>query len=148
MDTVWRLELPKAANPFDYASIADVLLTLEYTALNSFDYRQQVIQTLDPELSVDRPFSFRQDFPDQWYELNNPDQTETPMVARFETMRADFLPNVDDLTIQQLVQEMNGRSRSAASLPAISAPSRSTSRTLWAVKLLPMTCLRVEASAA
>jgi receptor-binding and translocation channel-forming TcA subunit of Tc toxin len=85
VDTIWRLELPKAANPFDYSTIADVLLTLEYTALNSFDYRQQVIQTLDPELSVDRPFSFRQEFPDQWYELNNPDQTETPMVARFET---------------------------------------------------------------
>ena len=57
-DTIWRLELPKAANPFDYSTIADVLLTLEYTALNSFDYRQQVIQTLDPELSVDRPFQF------------------------------------------------------------------------------------------
>jgi hypothetical protein len=26
---------------------ADILLTLEYTALHSFDYRQQVIQTLD-----------------------------------------------------------------------------------------------------
>ena len=103
VDTIWRLELPKAANPFDYSTIADVLLTLEYTALNSFDYRQQVIQTLDPELSVDRPFSFRQEFPDQWYELNNPDQTETPMVARFETTRGDFLPNIDDLTIQQLV---------------------------------------------
>jgi hypothetical protein len=48
------------ANPFDYSTIADVLLTLEYTALNSFDYRQQVIQTLDPELGTERPFSFRQ----------------------------------------------------------------------------------------
>ena len=47
-DTVWRFDLPKAANPFDYSTIADVLLTLEYTALNGFDYRQQVIQTLDP----------------------------------------------------------------------------------------------------
>ena len=97
VDTIWRLELPKAANPFDYSTIADVLLTLEYTALNSFDYRQQVIQTLDPELSVDRPFSFRQQFPDQWYELNNPDQSATPMVVRFKTTRGDFLPNIDDL---------------------------------------------------
>ena len=97
VDTVWRLELPKAANPFDYSTIADVLLTLEYTALNSFDYRQQVIQTLDPELSADRPFSFRQQFPDQWYDLNNPDQTATPMTVRFKTARGDFLPNIDDL---------------------------------------------------
>ena len=103
VDTVWRFELPKAANPFDYSTIADVLLTIEYTALNSFDYRQQVIQTLDPTLSLDRPFSFRQQFPDQWYDLNSPDQTPTPMVVRFKTTRGDFLPNVDDLKMQQLV---------------------------------------------
>jgi Tc toxin complex TcA C-terminal TcB-binding domain len=103
VDTVWRFELPKAANPFDYSTIADVLLTVEYTALNSFDYRQQVIQTLDPELSLDRPFSFRQQFPDQWYDLHNPDQTATPMVVRFKTTRGDFLHNIDDLKIQNLV---------------------------------------------
>jgi Tc toxin complex TcA C-terminal TcB-binding domain len=103
VDTIWRLELPKAANPFDYSTIADVLLTLEYTALNSFDYRQQVIQTLDPELNVDRPFSFREQFPDQWYELSNPDQAATPMRVRFKTTRADFVPNIDDLTIQHLL---------------------------------------------
>ena len=103
VDTVWRFELPKAANLFDYSTIAEVLLTLEYTALNSFDYRQQVIQTLDPELSLDRPFSFRQQFPDQWYDLNSPDQTPTPMVVRFKTTRGDFLPNIDDLKIQHLV---------------------------------------------
>jgi hypothetical protein len=103
VDTVWRFELPKAANPFDYSTIADILLTIEYTALNSFDYRQQVIQTLDPELSLDRPFSFRQQFPDQWYDLNNPDQTPTPMLVRFKSTRADFLPNIDDLKIENLV---------------------------------------------
>jgi hypothetical protein len=103
VDTIWRLELPKAANPFDYSTIADVFLTIEYTALNSFDYRQQVIQTLDPELSAERPFSFRQQYPDQWYELNNLDQTPTPMTVRFKTARGDFLPNVDDLKIQHLV---------------------------------------------
>ena len=46
MDTVWRLELPRAANPFDYGTIADVLLTIEYTALDSPDYRAQVIAAL------------------------------------------------------------------------------------------------------
>jgi hypothetical protein len=102
-DTVWRFELPRAANQFDYSTIADVLLTIEYTALNSFDYRQQVIQTLDAELSLDRPFSFRQQFPDQWYDLNNPDQAAAPMVVSFKTTRGDFLPNIDDLNIQHLL---------------------------------------------
>lgn len=103
VDAVWRFELPKAANPFDFSTIADVLLTLEYSALNSFDYRQQVVQTLDPEVTSDRPFSFRQQFPDQWYDLNNPDQSGIPMTVRITTTRGDFLPNVDDLRIRQLV---------------------------------------------
>jgi hypothetical protein len=103
VDTVWRFDLPKAANWFDYSTIADVLLTIEYTALNSFDYRQQVIQTLDPQVSLDRPFSFSQQFPDQWYDLSNPDQSATPMVVVFDTARGDFLPNISELTIQQLL---------------------------------------------
>jgi hypothetical protein len=102
VDTIWRFELPKAANQFDYSTIADVQLTIEYTALNSLDYRQQVIQTLDPELSLDRPFSFRQEFPDQWYDLNNPNQAATPMAVRFKTAREDLLPNIEDLKTQQL----------------------------------------------
>lgn len=39
VDTSWELELPRAANPFDFGSIADVLITIEYTALHSDDYR-------------------------------------------------------------------------------------------------------------
>lgn len=103
VDAVWQLELPKPANPFDYQTIADVLLTIEYTALNSYEYRQQVIKTFDSELSSDRSFSFQQQFPDQWYDLNNPDQSPTPMVVRFKTTRGDFLPNIDDLVIQHLM---------------------------------------------
>lgn len=43
VDTRWEFEMPKAANQFDYDTIADVLLTIEYTALKDDGYRQQVI---------------------------------------------------------------------------------------------------------
>jgi hypothetical protein len=103
VDTTWEFRMPKAGNLFDYSTIADVLITIEYTALNSFEYRQQVIQALNPMLSADRPFSFRLQFADQWYDLHNPDQTSTPMTVRFTTVREDFPPNLDDLKIQQVV---------------------------------------------
>jgi hypothetical protein len=82
------------------------LLTVEYTALHNFTYRQQVIQGLDRSFSGDRPFSFRQEFPDQWYYLNNPpdrDEQGTPITVSFETRREDFPPNLDDLKIQHVV---------------------------------------------
>jgi hypothetical protein len=103
VDTSWELKMPKAANPFDYRTIADVLLTIEYTALHSFDYQQQVIQQLDRTVSADRPFSFRQQFPDQWYDLHNPDQSSTPMTVTFKTAQADFPPNLEGITVQHLV---------------------------------------------
>jgi hypothetical protein len=80
-----------------------VLITIEYTALHNFDYYQQVIQTLRPTLSAERPFSFRNQFADQWYDLHNPEQTSTPMTVRFRTMREDFPPNLEALKIQHVV---------------------------------------------
>ena len=91
VDTSWELQLPKAANPFDYRTIADVVFTVEYTALHSFTYRQQVIQELDDTVSAERAFSVRDQFADQWYALHNPKQATTPMAIRF-TMGAPGLP--------------------------------------------------------
>lgn len=102
VDTTWELRLPKAANLFDYNTIADVLVTIDYTALNSFEYRQQLIQRLDIKVSADRPFSFRHDFADQWYDLHNPEQTPTPMVVHFKTRANDFPPNIESLKIDHI----------------------------------------------
>lgn len=103
VDTAWEFQMPKAANAFDYRTMVDVLITIEYTALHSPAYRQQVIESLNPEVSADRSFSFRQAFPDQWYALNNPDHQSAPLTVRFTTTRDDFPPNVDDLTLLHLV---------------------------------------------
>jgi hypothetical protein len=103
VDMRWELSMPKAANQFDFTTIADVIVTMEYTALDSIDYRQQVLQALDRPLSGDLPFSFRNQIPDAWYAFHNPDQSATPMVVRFSTTRDDFPPNLENLRIQQLV---------------------------------------------
>jgi hypothetical protein len=106
IDAAWEFQMPKAANQFDFNTIADVLFTIEYTALNSFDYRQQVIQQLNRRVSADRPFSFRQEFADEWYDLNHPELVEPPgepMIVEIETRREDFPPNLDQFTIQQVV---------------------------------------------
>lgn len=102
--TSWEFAMPKAANPFDYSTIADVLITIEYMALNSFDYKQQVSQVLNAKrtTSADRAFSFRNQFADAWYDLNNPEQTPTPMSVGFQTFAEDFPPNVDNVKIENV----------------------------------------------
>ncbi|MDI2127061.1 neuraminidase-like domain-containing protein [Yinghuangia seranimata] len=102
VDTVWQLELPKAANPFDYDTIAEVLFTVEYTALDSPDYRHTVVRSLNPGFSGDRTFSLRDEFPDVWYDLVNPDTVADParrMHAVLPLDRSDFPPHVSDLAV-------------------------------------------------
>lgn len=103
VDTNWELQLPKAANPFDYRTISDVLFTVEYTALQDFSYRQQVIQQLDDRVSADRVISVRDQFADQWYALHNPVSTDAPMTVEFTLTSDGFPPNLDDLRIQQVL---------------------------------------------
>jgi hypothetical protein len=105
LDTIWQLELPKAANPMDYNAIADVLLTIEYTARDSPNYRQQVLRSLDAAFLGDRTFSIRNDFPDAWYDLSNPDTVADPtrrMVASLPVTAADLPPHIADLAVAQL----------------------------------------------
>ena len=100
--TQWTLELPKAANQFNFNTIIDVLLKIDYTALFSADYRTEVVERLNRDFSADRAFSFRHEFADQWFDLNNPDQTATPMTVRFTTQRNDFPPNLAALKIEDI----------------------------------------------
>jgi hypothetical protein len=85
-----------------------VLVTIDYTALSSADYRQTVIRKLGSNISADRAFSFRTDFADAWYDLNNPPDPQappTPVTATFHIDRKDFPPNLknDDIQISGLL---------------------------------------------
>jgi len=105
VDGTWELRLPKASNRFDFRTIADVLITIEYLALNNFDYSQQVIRQLKPDVEADRAFSFRQQFADAWYDLHNPQLIAEPqqMVVQFRIGRDDFPSNLDDIRIRHVM---------------------------------------------
>lgn len=108
VDTTWEFRMPEAANQFAYDMIADVLVTIEYTALDSADYRHQLIRELDPEISAERAFSVRHAFADAWYELNNPETVADPMTVRFTTRRENFPPNLTDLRFDHVLLSLVG----------------------------------------
>ena len=74
VDTSWQLSLPRAANPFDYSTIADVIVTIDHTALIDYGYRARVIDALNASRARggDVVCSLARDFPDAWYTVNNP----------------------------------------------------------------------------
>jgi hypothetical protein len=105
VDTSWEFRLPRPANQLDYAAVMDVLVTIDHTALHSDIYREQVIRQLPPVLRADRPFSFRRDFADAWYDLHNPEllEADKQMVVSVRIGREDFPPNMDRFAIEQVL---------------------------------------------
>ena len=97
VETSWEFQMPKAANFINYDAIADVLITIEYTALSDAVYRQQVIQQLNREFNADRAISFQQHLPDSWYDIHNPEQLETArrFRAEFSIAETDFPLNLE-----------------------------------------------------
>jgi len=106
VDASWELQLPKAANRFNFDSIADVIFTLEYTALHSADYRHEVVQNLDRSFSAERAYSIKQDFPDLWYQLHHPEtliDEDNVIDADLKIERVHFSPNLEHLAVDQLI---------------------------------------------
>jgi len=99
VESTWELILPKAANFFDFNTIADVIFTIEYTALENGTYRNEVIQRLNNRFEGDRPFSFKTNFADQWYDFSNPDQKNKSVTVRFNTTRFDFPVNLSEMRV-------------------------------------------------
>jgi hypothetical protein len=116
-DTRWELRMPKSNNLFDYNTMATALFTVKFTALHSFDYERQVIEKLDGRISANRAFHFRDEFADAWYDLHNPDQTDTPMIVRFETRRGDFPPNLENLRIEHVLLYFVGAGGESDEIP-------------------------------
>jgi hypothetical protein len=105
VDTTWEFRMPRAANSFDYNTIADILVTLDYTALFSSDYQNQVLKRLERRILADRAYSFRYDFADPWYDLHNPEllDEDDQMIVHFRSELADFPAILENPAIAQVV---------------------------------------------
>ncbi len=99
VDTSWEFRLPHAANPLDYSTIVDLLVTVDYTAAYDDTYREQVVTRLnaDRDRGADCVFSLARDFPDQWYDLNNPADPAARSVT-LPLRDVDFPAGIGNLT--------------------------------------------------
>lgn len=100
VDTSWLLELPRAANPFDFDSLMDVVISIDYTALHSTDLRERVIKTLPHEAMGDRVISVRRDLPDVWYDIANGQGTSARITL--PVGRRLFPSGIDEVQIREL----------------------------------------------
>jgi hypothetical protein len=83
----WRINLPRESNAFDFDTISDVVLKLDYTAREGGELLRQharaalVVAWQDPAKltpPLQRLFSTRHEFPNAWHRFRHPDQPGGP----------------------------------------------------------------------
>lgn len=113
VDTRWLLDMPWAANTFAPASLADVIVSIEYTALFDSYLKAKTLSELPPTVTRQRVFSLRYEFPDSWYDLHNTGAQAAPVETTFTTSRGDFPPNVTNLRVKQIALFVQPKAGSA-----------------------------------
>ncbi len=105
VESGWIFEMQKPSNFIDYNGIADIILTIDYTALDNPDYKTVVIGNLGTNFDGERPFSFKSNFPDQWFDLNNCDLLESGEMFKvsIDLSPSDFPANLRNPRIEQIM---------------------------------------------
>ncbi|NHZ79374.1 hypothetical protein F2P44_08805 [Massilia sp. CCM 8695] len=106
VDTTWYFELPPAANPFAFDTLAEVVLTVDYSALMSYELRDRVIKKLPRRWSGDLTYSVRRDLPDVWYQLSNPSRAGVYEIDLHMDARS-FPAGLSDLQIDEVALSMH-----------------------------------------
>lgn len=99
IESQWEFKMPQYSNHFDYRNIADVVLAVDYTAMDSFQYKTQVLLDNDNTLFFNRGFSFKNNFPDQWYELGEAQEGSLTFSVTIELKLELFPQGIQDLKL-------------------------------------------------
>lgn len=100
VDAIWEFRMDRRANPFDFDTVADVILQFEYTALESERYREEVLRQLGDSYSGEASLSLKYSFPDQWYDLHNASLTATPYRVKLPLSKRAFPSHLQNVQVQ------------------------------------------------
>ena len=95
----WVFEMPLYSNRMDFSSIADIQLTINYTALYSDILRSQVLRRLGTQMSARRAFSVQLFYPDAWYDLFNPATGASQRTFTFTITQDNFPVNISNINM-------------------------------------------------
>jgi hypothetical protein len=101
VESRWEFRMPQFSNHFDFDNIADIVLSVDYTALDSYEYRTEVLQDLDNTITFNRGFSFKNNFPDQWYELAQAEAGPQNFGVNINLTREMFPQGILNLALNQ-----------------------------------------------
>ncbi|MBE9128304.1 MULTISPECIES: neuraminidase-like domain-containing protein [unclassified Coleofasciculus] len=90
----WRLDMPKDCNAFDFDTISDVIIKLNYTAREGGkllgDKAKDALKGLQQTEGLWRMFSAKHEFPTQWYRFLHPSDEATAQSMRLDLTQERF----------------------------------------------------------
>lgn len=111
--TQWRIELPAELPQFDYRTIADVVVTIHYTARDGGDILRdqvntelrQLINAIASNTGLTCLLSARHDFPEAWNQFLYPPESQDhqELALSIDSSRLPFLPQGKTVEIDSIV---------------------------------------------
>jgi hypothetical protein len=91
----WRLEMPSDNNAFDFETITDVIMNLNYTSRDGGEPLREAARrsiAVSPQEDLLRMFSLRHEFPGEWYRFLHPADAAAPSQKLSFTLTIDRFP--------------------------------------------------------
>ncbi len=118
----WTFEMLKMSNAVDFNTITDIQLVMEYTALFSDEYRQEVLDRLPKTRTAIRPYTFCADFSDACFHLKEgtrpigmiktDDGITGANTLALKTRESDFPPNQNNRRLKEVVAYFQSKDNS------------------------------------
>jgi hypothetical protein len=89
----WRIEMPKENNAFDFETISDVILNLNYTARDGGQLLRDAFEAtpqMDPPPDRIRMFSLKHEFSSEWYRFLHPEDSADQQTLKLDLTQERF----------------------------------------------------------
>ena len=95
VDSQWKMEMTKEFSNFDFNTISDVLIRVSYTAKDGGESlksaaKESLRSRLNDQITLQRMFSTRHEFPSEWYRFLNPGDEDPNQVLHIDLSRERF----------------------------------------------------------
>jgi hypothetical protein len=105
--SLWRIDLPKDCNGFDFDTISDVILKLSYTAREGGEIlknaaKQAMKDAIKENSPLARLFSAKHEFPTQWHQFFHPTNAIATLSLDLSLERFPFQFRGKKIEIQQI----------------------------------------------
>lgn len=107
--STWELSLPQQTNRIDFDTISDVIITLNYTALDGGDNFRRQVTELQPlqDYSEAYYFNLKQAFPGEWHTFMNLNTDTNSQKLHFQVSENIIPPHINNAKLTGIVFKLD-----------------------------------------